>query len=100
MKILIQNGHLLDPASGFDAKADLAIADGKVVAMGQVSKDFHADKQIDASNCWVIPGLVDACARLGEPGHEHEGMLESELTAAVAGGGHQRGVFTRHPTSA
>ena len=86
MKILIQNGHLLDPASGFDAKADLAIADGKLVAMGQVSKDFHADKQIDASNCWVIPGLVDACARLGEPGHEHEGMLESELTAAVAGG--------------
>ena len=77
MKILIHNGHLLDPASGFDAKADLAIADGKVVAMGQVSKDFHADKQIDASNCWVIPGLVDACARLGEPGHEHEGMLES-----------------------
>jgi dihydroorotase len=54
--------------------------------MGQVSKDFHADKQIDASNCWVIPGLVDACARLGEPGHEHEGMLQSELTAAVAGG--------------
>jgi len=86
MKILIHNGHLLDPASGFDAKADLAIADGKVVAMGQVSKDFHADKQIDASNCWIIPGLVDACARLGEPGHEHEGMLQSELTAAVAGG--------------
>ena len=86
MKILIHNGHLMDPASGFDAKADLAIADGKVVAMGQVSKDFHADKHIDASNCWVIPGLVDACARLGEPGHEHEGMLQSELTAAVAGG--------------
>jgi dihydroorotase len=49
MKILIHNGHLLDPATGFDAKADLAIADGKLVAMGQVSKDFHADKQIDAS---------------------------------------------------
>ena len=32
------------------------------------------------------PGLVDLCARLGEPGHEHAGLLESELAAAVAGG--------------
>ena len=40
----------------------------EVVAMGQVSKDFHADKHIDASNCWVIPGLVDACARRSPQG--------------------------------
>lgn len=86
MKILIENGHLIDPASGFNALADLAIADTKVVSIGQVSPDFHPDKRIDASRCLVIPGLVDACARLGEPGHEHEGMLESELAAAVSGG--------------
>jgi len=86
MKILIENGHLIDPASGFNAMADLAIADSKVVSIGQVSPDFHPDRRIDASRCLVIPGLVDACARLGEPGHEHEGMLDSELAAAVAGG--------------
>jgi dihydroorotase len=34
----------------------------------------------------VLPGLVDLAARLREPGHEHEGMLESEMAAAVAGG--------------
>ena len=33
-----------------------------------------------------MPGLVDLAARLREPGHEHEGMLESELAAAAAGG--------------
>ena len=66
--------------------ADIAIADTKVVSIGQVSSDFHPDKRINASRCLVIPGLVDACARLGEPGHAHEGMLESELAAAVAGG--------------
>ena len=86
MKILIENGHLIDPASGFNAMADLAIADTKVVSIGKVSSDFHPDKRIDASHCLVIPGLVDACARLGEPGHAHEGMLDSELAAAVAGG--------------
>ena len=34
----------------------------------------------------MAPGLVDLAVRLREPGHEHEGMLESELAAAVAGG--------------
>jgi dihydroorotase len=34
----------------------------------------------------VAPGLVDLAARLREPGQEHEGMLESELAAAAAGG--------------
>ena len=41
---------------------------------------------IDATGCIVAPGLVDLAARLREPGHEHEGMLESEMAAAVAGG--------------
>jgi dihydroorotase-like cyclic amidohydrolase len=41
---------------------------------------------IDAAGCIVLPGLVDLAARLREPGHEHEGMLESEMAAAVAGG--------------
>ena len=42
--------------------------------------------RIDASGLVVAPGLVDLAARLREPGHEHEGMLESEMAAAVAGG--------------
>jgi dihydroorotase len=41
---------------------------------------------IDARGCVVAPGLVDLAVRLREPGHEHEGMLESEMAAAVAGG--------------
>jgi dihydroorotase len=45
-----------------------------------------AHRSIDASGCIVLPGLVDLAARLREPGHEHEGMLESEMAAAVAGG--------------
>lgn len=86
MKILIQHGQVIDPASGMNAPADVAVADGKIVGIGTISSDFHPDVRLDAAHSWVIPGLVDACARLGEPGHEHEGMLESELGAAVAGG--------------
>ncbi len=85
MKILIQHGRLLDPASGLDATGDLAIASGRIVGLGQVG-DFSADRVIDATGLVVAPGLVDLAARLREPGHEHEGMLESELAAAAAGG--------------
>ena len=86
MKILIKNGRLIDPASGHDAIGDLAIAAGRIVALGKVSPEFEPDRTIDASGLVVAPGLVDLAARLGEPGHEHEAMLESEMAAAVAGG--------------
>ncbi|NDY93253.1 dihydroorotase [Ideonella livida] len=86
MKILIRNGRVVDPASGRDERADVAVASGRILTIGQVSADFDAQRVIDATGCIVAPGLVDLAARLREPGHEHEGMLESELAAAAAGG--------------
>lgn len=86
MKVLIRNGRVIDPATGRDEQADLAVAGGRILAIGKVSADFQPDRTIDASGCVVAPGLVDLAARLREPGHEHEGMLESELNAAAAGG--------------
>ena len=86
MKILIQNGRVLDPASGFDQTCDVALAAGRIVGIGRAPGDFAPARRIDASGCLVLPGLVDLAARLREPGHEHEGTLESEMSAAVAGG--------------
>ena len=86
MKILIKNGRVINPATGFDERVDVAIAAGRIVSMGAVAADFVPNKTIDATGCVVAPGLVDLSVRLREPGHEHEGMLASELAAAVAGG--------------
>lgn len=86
MKILIQNGRVIDPASGLDKTADVAIAAGRILAIGQVPADFSPNRTFNASGCIVAPGLVDLAARLGEPGGEHAGLLESEMAAAVAGG--------------
>ncbi len=86
MKIVIRNGRVVDPATGRDERTDVAIAAGRIVIIGAVGGDFHADRTIDAAGCIVAPGLVDLAARLREPGLEHEGMLESELNAAAAGG--------------
>ena len=86
MKLLIKNGRVMDPATGLDQIRDVAIEAGRIVSIGSLSDDFAPDKTIDASGYVVAPGLVDLSARLREPGHEHEGMLASELAAAVAGG--------------
>jgi dihydroorotase len=84
--ILIKSGRVIDPASGFDEIADVALANGAVAAIKNIPADFQPGQTIDATGCIVAPGLVDLAVRLREPGHEHERMLESELAAAVAGG--------------
>ena len=90
MNILIRNGRVIDPASQTDRAADVAIAQGRILALVGAGEalpaGFHADETLDASGCIVAPGLVDVQMRLREPGHEHAGMLDSELAAAVAGG--------------
>ncbi|MBK0391745.1 dihydroorotase [Ramlibacter algicola] len=86
MKILIQNGRVLDPASSHDAVGDVAVDAGRIAGVGRAPDGFQADRVIDAKGCLVVPGFVDLATRLREPGHEHAGMLESEMEAAVAGG--------------
>ena len=86
MKILIQNGRVIDPASALDVRADLAIAAGRIVAIGNPPADFSPNRVLDAQGCIVAPGLIDLAVRLREPGHEHARMLHSEMAAAVAGG--------------
>ena len=86
MNLLIQGGRVVDPSSQRNAVADIAVSQGKILAIGQVPQGFQPDMTVDATGCVVCPGLVDLSVRLREPGYEHEGMLASELAAAVAGG--------------
>ena len=86
MNILIKQGRVINPATLFDQVTDLAIAEGRIVSVGAAPDGFVPDQTMDASGLVVAPGLVDLAARLREPGHEHERMLETELSAAVAGG--------------
>jgi dihydroorotase len=86
MKILIRGGRVIDPARNFDEICDVALAAGRVIGVGGTPEGFAPNRVLDASGCIVMPGLVDLAVRLREPGHEHEGMLESEMAAAVAGG--------------
>lgn len=84
--VLIHGGRVIDPASGFDEKADVALANGAVVAIKNIPPEFQPEQTLDASGCLVLPGLVDLAVRLREPGYEHARMLESEMAAAMTGG--------------
>ncbi|MAX53803.1 MAG: dihydroorotase [Methylophaga sp.] len=86
MKIRIKNGRVIDPASQFDARQDLYISHGKIVAIGEQPEGFEADKTIDAKGLIVSPGLVDLSVRVREPGQEHTATILTETKAAAAGG--------------
>ena len=40
MKLLIEQGRVIDPASGRDEVADIAIAAGRIVAIGKAPGSF------------------------------------------------------------
>jgi dihydroorotase len=84
--IHIRGGHLVDPANSIDAPTDLYIADSRIAATGEAPDGFRADITLDASGLHVIPGLVDLCARLRDPGQEHKASIDSECRAAASGG--------------
>jgi dihydroorotase len=86
MNIHIKNGRLIDPKNKLDAQQDVFIVDRRIAALGNAPKGFVAEQVIDAKDMIVMPGLVDVAARLREPGYEYRATLESEMSAAVAGG--------------
>lgn len=86
MGFVIEGGRLIDPANRVDAIADVFIEHGFVVALNVKPEKFKVEHTIDASGKIVCPGLVDLRARLREPGLEYKATIESETSAAVAGG--------------
>jgi dihydroorotase len=88
-RILIAGGTVVDPANGLEAPRDILLEDGVVRAVaepGALRKEGRGAREIDASGCWVTPGLVDMHVHLREPGYEYRETIASGAAAAVAGG--------------
>ena len=87
MKILIENGHVIDPANGIDEVTNIFIDNGVIAEVG-VDSDLEGIEMevIDASGKIVAPGLVDMHVHLREPGQEYKEDIESGTRAAVFGG--------------
>ncbi len=55
--LMISGGRVVDPASGMDAIADVALLDGKITAVG--TGLGSAERVIDAAGLVVAPGFID-----------------------------------------
>jgi dihydroorotase len=82
---LLQNGHVIDPASKQNGPADVLIKDGVIAKIGKGLKADGA-KTLDVKGRIVTPGLVDLHVHLREPGREDKETIETGLRAALKGG--------------
>ena len=57
--LLLKGGHVIDPRNKISAVRDVAIANGKVVAVAANINPAEAVKVVDASGYYVTPGLID-----------------------------------------
>ena len=93
MDILIKGGRLLDPVNERDGLYDLWIRDGKIWKV----KEQNTDKEepdasgedcrvVDASGCYVMPGLIDLHVHLRDPGFTYKETVDTGAEAAAHGG--------------
>ncbi|MCG9513141.1 dihydroorotase [Acinetobacter pittii] len=79
--VKIENVRVLDPIQKTDSVQTVYIENGKLVAHVE-----HVEQTIDGQGKWLMPTMVDLCARLREPGQQQHGTLKSEGKAARGNG--------------
>ncbi|MBF7682032.1 aspartate carbamoyltransferase [Acinetobacter sp. B5B] len=75
--VKIENVRVLDPVHQTDTIETVYLKQGQ-----RVSALAQPDQVIDGQGCWLMPTMVDLCARLREPGQQQHGTLKSEGNAA------------------
>ncbi|MDA8171590.1 MAG: dihydroorotase [Nitrospiraceae bacterium] len=91
MRLLIINGHVIDPSRDFAGSADILIEDGRIKTFakeGRIKENQGKPEPrvIDAAGMWVVPGLIDMHTHLREPGFEHKETIKTGALAALKGG--------------
>ena len=87
-RTFLTNARIVDPSQGMDEAGAVIIEDGKIAAIGaSAANDVPSEGDIqDLDGRLVIPGLIDTCVHIGEPGGEHRETIASASQAAAAGG--------------
>jgi len=87
MRLLIKNGHLIDPGAPENTGMSVLIENGEVTAwLRHGDQDPEGCEVFDASGLLVAPGFIDLHVHLREPGQEHKETIATGCSAAVAGG--------------
>ena len=83
--ILLKNGTVIDYANNIQDVMDILIDDEKIVRL-EKNIDLNAEKVIDCSGLYIMPGMIDMHCHLREPGGEHKETIETGSLSAVKGG--------------
>ena len=83
MKRIIKNGTIINEGSVFPG--NILIENDTITAVGPEVADPDAET-VDASGCFVMPGVIDDQVHFREPGLTHKGDIREGSRAAVAGG--------------
>ncbi|NTU59675.1 MAG: dihydroorotase [Deltaproteobacteria bacterium] len=85
MDFVIRGARVVDPAQGLDARRDIAVEGGRILAV-KASIKPGGRPVLDAGGLCAMPGLVDVHVHLREPGQEHKETVATGTRAAAAGG--------------
>ena len=84
MRTVIQGGTIVNEGKTFDGA--IVIEDGKIIAVAGEYPPDSSDEVIDASGCFVLPGIIDDHVHFREPGLTEKADIDTESCAAAAGG--------------
>lgn len=86
MKTLIKGGTLVNEGRLFDGS--IVVEDSRIAQIieGNHTPDTSYDEVIDASGCFVLPGIIDDHVHFREPGLTAKADIDTESRAAAAGG--------------
>ena len=85
--LLIKNGYMIDPKSGWDGNYDLLIEKDTIVRIGKkLEAPDGKCRVIDAEGLLVAPGLVDVHVHFREPGFTEKEDIVTGAAAAARGG--------------
>lgn len=86
MKLLIQNGRLIDPSRTHSGLFDLLIEQERITQIAPHITPPAGCQCIDATGLCVAAGLVDPHVHLRDPGQTEKETIETGTAAAAAGG--------------
>lgn len=84
MRILIKGGRIVN--EGRVLEGNIVLEDGNITSITKQQPEASFDETIDASGCYVLPGVIDDHVHFREPGLTQKANIESESRAAAAGG--------------
>lgn len=86
MRTLVKNATIVNEGRAFRGSV---MIDGDLISdvfEGEEAHGARPDSVVDASGCWLFPGVIDEHVHFREPGLTRKGCIESESRAAAYGG--------------